>query len=159
TMYQITEPLSDTPSTLFGTDVNGAPLNVPLQDTVIDPVTGDNLITTGAEGKPALLDKFTVTKPSISLVTTLSAPPAAAAGGALVYTVQVTSTSAYALNGAQIVVTLPDGVAFAGSQSNTLAVQGQDVVVSLGRLAKGATKVIQVKGRVGSGVPAATVLI
>src|SRR5262249_58027141 len=78
TLYQITEPLSANQSGQFGTDATGAPLNDPIPDTVIDPATGQ-VISPPATGTPALLDKFTVTRPGLGtgVTATLTAPPTA----------------------------------------------------------------------------------
>jgi len=70
TLYQITEPLQPTSSATaanpapFGTDVNGAPLNDPIPDALVDPSAG-NVVSSPATGQSALLDKFTVTKPDL----------------------------------------------------------------------------------------------
>jgi uncharacterized repeat protein (TIGR01451 family) len=164
TLYQISEPLSDTSSGTpanpapYGTDVSGKPLNDPIPDTLIDPATG--VVQSAGEGTPALLDKFIVTRPNVGgkVAANLSAPPAAAPGGALVYTVTASNRGTIALNGTQVVVTLPPGVSFAGSQSDTLTVQGQDVVVTLGRLAPGARRFVQVKARVPATAAPGTLL-
>src|SRR5215472_13162847 len=62
TLYQITEPLQPTSSATaanpapFGTDVNGAPLNDPIPDALVDPSAG-NVVSSPATGQSALLDK------------------------------------------------------------------------------------------------------
>jgi hypothetical protein len=89
TLYQITEPLTSSSSatssdpTPFGTDVNGAPLNDPIADTLVDPTTG-NVVSAPATGASALLDKFEVTKPDLSenLRVRLSAGHSVVPGGA-----------------------------------------------------------------------------
>jgi uncharacterized repeat protein (TIGR01451 family) len=80
----------------------------------------------------------------------LSAPPSAAPGGALVYTITVKNDSTFALNGAQVRLTLPSSAGFAGSTSDTLTVQGSDVVLTVGRLAVGSQQIVQVKSRVSA---------
>jgi uncharacterized repeat protein (TIGR01451 family) len=99
------------------------------------------------------LDKFTVTKPDVSAGVTaqLSAPPSAVSGGALVFTIVAANHGTIALNGAQVHVTLPAGLTYAGTISDTLTVQGSDVVVTLGRLAPGNQQIVQIKTRVAAG--------
>ena len=141
TLYQITEPLQSTSSATpadpapFGTDINGKPLNDPIPDTDIDPTTG--LVTsTPATGTSALLDKWTITKPEVFplLSATLTAPDKVRSGSALTYTVQVKNSSQYSLNGTQVRLALPDGVTFAGTTGTTATVQGNEVVLTVGRL-------------------------
>jgi hypothetical protein len=163
TLWQITEPLLATSSATtakpapYGTDIHGKPLNDPIPDTLLNATTGA-LISAPAVGKPALLDKFTMTKPDVSssLAAQLSAPPSAAANGALVYSVNLENKSAYSLNGTQVRLTLPAGLTYVGGAGAT--VQGSDVVVTLGRLAAGTQQVIQVKTRVASTATPGSVL-
>ena len=164
TLYQVSEPLSGASSATtatpapFGTDINGKPVNDPLPDTLIDPATGNNAQTTGAEGVPSLLDKITVTKPNVTglLLATLAAPAKVQPNGALVYTVQAINNTPYTLTGVQAVVTLPSGVAFADVLSPNLTLQGATVVMTMGPLAPGQQVVIQVKARVTA--PIGTIL-
>jgi len=159
TLYQISEPLTAAPSAPpqagqtppFGTDVNGNQVPTPLPDTVINGNTGQYVAgTNGQVGVHALLDQFTVTKPSLAgaLAVTLSAPPNVLPGGPLVYTVRVVNNSPYALNGAQIVFTLPNGASYTGPTSDTLTQNGQQIVVTMGRIEAGAARVLQFKSRV-----------
>jgi uncharacterized repeat protein (TIGR01451 family) len=142
TMYQISEPLQASSSATaenpapYGTDVNGNPLNDPIPDTLVDPATGE-VVTPPAEGTPALLDKFTITKPELAqqLTVQLQAPRNARLGATVSYTLNVSNNSAHALNGTQAVFTLPAGSRFAGTLSNTVTQHGQQIVVTLGRLA------------------------
>ena len=159
TLYQITEPLqatsSGTPSdpAPYGTDINGNPLNDPLSDTVLDGTTGAIISPSApASGTPTLLDEWTITKPNLSasMSVQLSAPPSATAGGALVYSVVVNNNSTYSLNGAQVRLTIPSSVTLASSPSDTLTLQGSDVVATIGRLAAGTQQVVQIKTRVAS---------
>lgn len=152
TLYQISEPLSSTASGGFGTDIVGAPLNDPLPDTIFEPPNYTPVATAGAEGTPALLDKIAVTKPSVagSVTATLAAPPAAVVGGALVMTLTVRNNAAFALNGAQIVLTLPAGIVYVGALGGTAMQHGQNVVLTLGRLAPGGTRYVQIQGKVQS---------
>jgi uncharacterized repeat protein (TIGR01451 family) len=155
TLYQITEPLLPTSSATagmpapYGTDYAGQPLKDPIPDTVLDSTTGA-LVSPAATGPSTLLDKFVVTKPDVSSGVTaqLSAPPAATAGGALVFTIVAANHGNVALNGTQIHLTLPAALTFAGTTSETMTVQGNDVVVTLGRLAPGNQQIVQVKTRV-----------
>ena len=173
TLYQISEPLQPTSSATaanpapFGTDVNGVPLNDPIPDTLVDPTTG-NVVTPSAVGQSVLLDKFTVTKPDLGdnqdgnaqggLTANLSAPSQAIAGSTITYSLRVQNDSSYALNGTQVVVSLPAGASFAGTTSDTLTVHGSQVVVTLARLAAGAGQAVQVPATLASGLADGTLL-
>jgi uncharacterized repeat protein (TIGR01451 family) len=164
-LYQITEPLLATSSATAGTpapygrDYAGQRLDDPIPDTVLDSTTGV-LVSPAATGASALLDKFTVTKPDVSSGVTaqLSAPPSAAPGGALVFTIVAANHGAIALNGTQVHVTLSAGLTFAGTTSETLTVQGSDVVVTLGRLAPGNQQIVQIKTRVAANASAGSAI-
>jgi hypothetical protein len=146
TLYQITEPLQATSSATpsnpapFGTDADGRPLNDPIPDTLIDPTTG-NVVTPPATGTPALLDRFTVVKPKLAghLTATVTGGPVASGAATFTYRVAVNNGSPYALNGTQVVLTLPSGVQFAGPVTDASTVHGREVVVTLGRLEAGAS--------------------
>ncbi len=163
THYQISEPLqsvsSGTPDNRYpyGTDMDGHQLKDPLPETLIDPTTG-KVVTRPAVGTPALLDKFTLTKPDITrqLVAQLFAPPVAIANDLLTYKVSVTNNSSYALNGTQVVVTLPSGISFADKLSDSVTKHGQDIALTIGRLEQGARSSVQVKGRVAPNLPLGT---
>lgn len=165
TLFQITEPLQPTSSVTaanpapFGTDVNGTPLNDPIPDTLVDPATGD-VVSAPAAGQSALLDKFTVTKPDIEegVSVHINGPNQAVAGSAITYTVRVRNGSAYPLNGAQIVINLPDGAAFAGTTSDTVTVHGSQIVVTVGRIGVGGTQSVQVNATLASSLSAQTML-
>lgn len=165
TLYQISEPLLSTSSAgpvnpaPFGTDATGNPVNDPIPNTLVNPATGQ-VVTPPANGNSALLDRFTVTKPDVTatLTTSLSAPPAAIADGALVYTVSITNNGAFALNGVQAVITLPPGVDFADMPQANTTLQGNDVVVTIGRISPGEQRIVQVKGRVSSAAAAGATL-
>jgi len=141
TLYQISEPLGTTSSATpanpapFGTDYQGHPVNDPLPNTVFDPVSR-TVMSSAGEGTPALLDKLTVTKPDISEEASvdLSAPRHAEPGGAIDYTFTFRNGSRYALNGAQAVVRLDEGVVFDSASDGSATVHGREIVVSLGRL-------------------------
>jgi hypothetical protein len=149
TLYQISEPLQSTSSataadpTPYGTDVNGQPLNDPIADTEIDPATGQ-VVSTPATGTSALLDKWSITKPDSVLSATLSAPGTVNAGSGLTYTVHMRNNSPYALNGTQVRLHLSGSASFAGTAGETTTVQGNEVVVTLGRLAAGTTQDVSI---------------
>ncbi|MBI1423353.1 MAG: DUF11 domain-containing protein [Gammaproteobacteria bacterium] len=151
TMYQISEPLQATSSATaenpapFGTDVNGIPLNDPIPDTLIDSATG-KVVSAPEEGTPALLDQFTITKPELGhqLKVQLQAPRRAVPGATVSYTLSMRNDSSYALNGTQAVFTLPAGSQFAGAQDDSATQHGDEVVVTVGRLAPGAQRKVSV---------------
>ena len=155
TLYQITEPLtsssSATPSSPapFGTDVNGAPLNNPIPDTLVDPATG-NVVTAPVTGASALLDTFVVTKPDLSenLCVYLSTPHSVAGGGQLTYTLNVQNGSSHGLNGTQAVFEIPSGVTFVASPDGGATQVGNQIVVTIGRLDASASTVVHVQTQV-----------
>ena len=157
TLFQITEPLQSTSSATpadpapYGTDINGKPLNDPIPDTEIDPATGE-VVSSPATGASALLDKWTISKPEVSssLSATLSAPDSVAADGGLTYVVHLKNHSQYSLNGTQVRLLLHDGLSFAGTAGQTTTVQGDEVVVTIGRLAAGSTQDISIPTVVSS---------
>jgi uncharacterized repeat protein (TIGR01451 family) len=159
TLFQISEPLLSTSSATqtnpapYGTDIDGMPLNDPIPDTVIDPSTGQ-VLSAPAIGTPALLDKWTVTKPVFddSVIAKLSAPEKIDGGQTLTYKVSVRDASDYALNGTQVRLRLPHGLTFAGTLSDTVTLQGDEVVVTLGRLATGAEETVYIPALVPSAV-------
>lgn len=165
TLYQISEPLQPSSSATagnpapFGTDVNGMPLNDPIPDTLVDPATGD-VVSAPAVGQSALLDQFTVTKPDVEdgVSMHMDGPNQATPGGTITYSVRVRNGSAYPLNGAQVVISLPDGAAFAGTASDTLTVHGTQVVVTLGRVGVGGMQSVQVNATLASSLAAQTML-
>jgi len=164
THYQISEPLLSTSSATsdnpypYGKDVNGNRINDPIPQTLIDPATGA-VVSAPAEGTPALLDKFTITKPDLTgqLVAKLSAQRSDK--DLLTYEISITNNSRYALNGTQVVVTLPDGVTLADDLSSSTTKHAQDVVLTIGRLEQGAQRSVQVKGRVAANIAAGTKLL
>lgn len=157
TLYQITEPLtsssSATPSSPapFGTDVNGAPLNDPIPDTLVDPATG-NVVTPPTTGASALLDKFVVTKPDLSenLRVHLSTPHSVVGGGQLTYTLNVQNGSSHGLNGTQAVFEIPTGVTFVASPDGGATQVGDQIVVTIGRLDAGASTIVHVQTQVNA---------
>lgn len=154
THYQISEPLQTVSSGKpgrrypYGTDMNGNQLKDPIPVTLVNPTTG-LVVTQPSVGKPALLDKFTITKPDIrrQLVVQLFTPPVVNANKLLTYKVSVTNKSPYALNGTQVVITLPSGMTFAQKLSDSVTQHGQDVVLTIGRLERGAKSNLQIKVR------------
>ncbi len=151
TLFQISEPLQSTSSATaadpapYGTDINGEPVNDPIPDTQIDPSTGQ-VISAPANGPSVLLDKWTITKPELfaSLSGTLSAPVKVRAGQGLTYTVHLKNHSQYSLNGTQVRLALPAGVSFAGTPGSTVTLQGNEVVVTVGRLAAGSEQTVSI---------------
>jgi hypothetical protein len=159
TLYQITEPLGATSSATpqqpapFGTDYRGRPLNDPIPDTVFDPVTR-TVVSPPATGTPALLDKVSVMKPDISdrVTVKLKAPEHVSPGDSIAVSFSFKNDSPYALNGTQVVITLPDGVSFDFTSVGTATVQGREVVVSLGRTASKQHVEVEIRGRVSQSV-------
>jgi hypothetical protein len=166
TLYQISEPLGTTSSATaqhpapFGTDYKGGPLNDPLPDTVFDPVA-KTVVSAPATGQPALLDKITVTKPDISedVEVELRAPEEVTRGGPIELAFAFRNRTEHALNGTQVVFTLPEGVAFESTNAGTTTVQGRDVVVSLGRTLPGQTIEIQMRGSVSRSAKPGSTLV
>ena len=154
-LYQISEPLQATSSATpsnpapFGTDVNGVPLNDPIPDTLIDPVTG-KVVSQPAAGNPALLDAFTVTKPEVgeTLMTKLLAPRTASPGSVLNYTLSIDNRTGYPLNGTQAIVTLPQGVDFSGTPGDAITQNGREVVITIGRLEAAETRNVHVEVKI-----------
>jgi hypothetical protein len=145
TLFQITEPLRSTSSATpqnpapFGTGADGQRLNDPIGDTLIDPTTGQ-VVSAPETGTPALLDKFSVRKPDLDDMTAVVIGPAAVFGGkTATFDVHVANRSRFALNGTQVVFTLPEGTDFAGVVDDHTTVQGREVVTTVGRLEKGAS--------------------
>jgi uncharacterized repeat protein (TIGR01451 family) len=151
TLFQISEPLQSTSSATsadpapYGTDISGNPLNDPIADTQVDPTTG-SVISSPATGTSALLDKWTVTKPEVagSVSATLSAPSHVQSGETLTYSVLLKNNSSYSLNGTQVKLLLPPNVTFTGTTGDTITVNGNEVVVTVGRLAAGANQTISI---------------
>ena len=145
TLFQISEPLQSTSSATaadpapYGTDINGTPLNDPIPDTEIDAATGE-LISPSATGPSALLDKWTVVKPDVTpgVSVQITGADKVKCGATLTYTVTIKNSSSYALNGAQVRFPLPSGESFAGTR------QGNEVVITLGRIDMGATATAQI---------------
>ena len=151
TLFQISEPLQRTSSATaadpapYGTDINGNPLNDPIPDTQVDPNTGD-VISTPATGKPALLDKWTVTKPDLrgSVSAEIFAAEKVKAGDLFAYKVNIKNSSPYALNGTQVRFPIPQGESFAGTLGGSISLQGNEVVITVGRVLIGETQTVEI---------------
>jgi len=151
TLYQITEPLSANSSAApgnpapNGVDFYGNALNDPLSDTVINPATGQ-LMTSDTDGTPALLDKWTIEKPNLggALTARFVAPHRRNHGGPSSYSVSVTNNSQYALNGAQIVLNLPDPSFYCDPLDENHRIVEQQAVITIGRIEAGATTSVPV---------------
>jgi hypothetical protein len=86
------------------------------------------------QGTPNLLDKWTIEKPDLgrSVAVRLAPQPYGSKSNA----VTVSNNSSYALNGAQLVLRDCD---YDGPVDDTHTVAGKNVVITLGRIAPGAT--------------------
>ena len=71
-------------------------------------------------------------------------------GGALTYSVLLKDNSQYSLNGTQVRLILPSNAIFAGATGDTTTVQGNVVVVTVGRLAAGTEQTVSVNTTVSS---------
>jgi hypothetical protein len=159
TLYQISEPLQSTSSATpadpapFGTDINGVPLHDPIPDTEVDPATGQ-VVSAPATGASALLDAWTVTKPEVdgAVIAQLSGPAEVKAGQNIAYKVAVRNDSDFALSGTQVRFRLPHDLKFAGTASNVLTVQRDEIVLTLGHLAIGAQTTVEIPTLVQSDV-------
>ncbi|WP_315729546.1 MULTISPECIES: metallophosphoesterase family protein [unclassified Bradyrhizobium] len=134
THYQISEPLLATSSAStalpapYGRDYYGNPVKDPVPDTVVDPATG-KVVTPSQDGPSVLLDKWTIEKPDLDDKVTVR----------LVYQnsglkLKVKNRSQYALNGAQLVL---EAGSYSGPIDDTHNVIGDELVVTLGRIAAG----------------------
>lgn len=155
TLYQISEPLQASSSATaadpapYGTDIHGVPLHDPIPDTKLDAASGQ-LLSAPAAGSSALLDAWTVTKPDVggAVIARLSAPGQVKSGQTMTYQVSVRNDSEYPLNGVQVRLHLPESLEFAGTASGTVTVHGDEVVLTLGRLAVGASQTVDVPASV-----------
>jgi len=165
TLYQISEPLQATSSAMgsdpapFGTDVNGKTINDPIPDTLIDPATG-LVVSAPADGPSVLLDKFSVTKPNLSekLRVHLHAPQSVGPHSFFTYRLHIRNGSSHNLNGTQAVFDLPRGVKLIDSPDGSATQIGDDVVVTVGRLAAGASMNVHLNVSVSPGVHSGEVL-
>jgi uncharacterized repeat protein (TIGR01451 family) len=99
-----------------------------------------------------LLDKWTVTKPELddSVIAKLSAPRKIKAGQTLTYTVSIRNDSEYGLNGTQVRFRLPQSVTFAGTRSDTVTVDGNEIIVTVGHVAAGSDQTVEIPVLVSS---------
>jgi uncharacterized repeat protein (TIGR01451 family) len=99
-----------------------------------------------ATGTSALLDKWTVAKPELgsSVDAKLVAPDKVDAGQNFKYVVTIRNNSQYALNGTQVRLELPGDVTFAGTLGDSVTLQGDEVVVTVGRVAVGGEQTIEI---------------
>jgi uncharacterized repeat protein (TIGR01451 family) len=67
-------------------------------------------------------------------------------GDGIDYTFMFQNGSRHALNGAQAVLTVPEGVVFQSVSRGSATENGQDIVVSLGRLAGNSTVTLHIRG-------------
>ena len=127
---------------------------------MFDPV-GKNVLSAPSTGQPALLDKVTVTKPDVSddVEVELSAPEKVESGKPIDLVFTFENETEHALNGTQVVFTLPEGVAFESTNAGTATVQGRDVVVSLGRTPPGQTITVQLHGHVSKSAKPGSTLV
>ena len=159
TLFQISEPLQSTSSATsadpapYGTDINGTPLNDPIPDTEVDPTTGE-VVSAPATGTSVLLDKWTVTKPELrsSLSVVLSAPKILQSGQAFSYSLTIQNNSSFALNGTQVRFKIPDNVTFTGTFSDILTLQGNELVITIGRLSASGSRTIEIPVQVSQTV-------
>jgi uncharacterized repeat protein (TIGR01451 family) len=160
TLYQISEPLQASSSATsadpapYGTDINGTPLNDPIPDTQLEAANGQ-LLSAPATGTSALLDQWTVTKPEVSdgVIAWLSAPKKVSPGQPFSYTVFLRNGSAYPLNGTQVRVRLPEAVSFVGTASDTVTLDGAEVIVTIGRVAEGREQTMELPALLSSQAP------
>jgi hypothetical protein len=150
THYQISEPLLPTSSATtvtpapFGVDYYGKPINDPIPDTTVSTATGQ-VVGVTPPGTPDLLDKWTIEKPDLddSVAVRLAPQPY----GSTSKVVVITNKSPYGLTGAQLV--LRDADDYTGPLDDTHTVQGDRLIITLGRIAPGATVSVTVPFRGG----------
>jgi uncharacterized repeat protein (TIGR01451 family) len=99
-----------------------------------------------------LLDKWAVIKPEVgdSVRAKLSASTKIKAGQTLTYTISIKNESDYSLNGTQVRLRLPQFVTFAGTPGDTGSVVGDEVVVTVERVAAGSDQSIEIPVTVSS---------
>jgi len=139
THYQISEPLQAKSSATsgdpapFGTDYYGHSLNDAMADTLVNPANGQ-VVGSNPEGTPDLLDKWSIEKPDLAGSVTAQLVTYAYSGDKK--TLTIANKSPYALNGTQLVL---DNAAFGGAADDTHTVLPGGIVITLGRIAAGAT--------------------
>jgi Calcineurin-like phosphoesterase len=136
THYQISEPLlpkssasGSTPAP-YGRDYYGQAIKDPIPDTVFDPATGQ-LVAITPDGTPDLLDKWTIEKPDLDEKVTARITPN--------HSVTVANDSPYGLNGAQLVLHLPEAATYTGPIDDDHTLFGDRLVVTLGHIDQGET--------------------
>jgi hypothetical protein len=150
THYQISEPLLPTSSATtinpapFGVNYYGQPFNDPIPDTLVDPATGQ-VVGANPPGTPDLLDKWTIEKPDLDHAVTVRLAPQPYGSDSKVAV--IANNSPYGLNGAQLVLDGADD--YTGPLDDTHTVQGDRLVITLGRIAPGATASVTVPMRGG----------
>jgi hypothetical protein len=88
----------------------------------------------------------------------LEAPEHVKRGHPIALSFALKNHSRYALNGTQVVVTLPEGVSFDFVSAGTATVHGHEVVVSLGRTLPGQRIELEIDGHVSPSVSRDTTL-
>jgi hypothetical protein len=148
THYQISEPLLPTSSATtvtpapYGLDYYGKPINDPIPDTMVNPATGQ-VVGVTPPGTSDLLDKWTIEKPDLDdSVTARLAPKHYDSANNVVV---IANKSPYGLSGAQLV--LQDADDYTGPLDDTHTVQGDHLVITLGRIAPGTTTSVTVPFR------------
>lgn len=87
-----------------------------------------------------------MTKPEVvgSVAAKLSAPTEINPGQTFTYVVSVRNDSEFALNGTQVRFHIPASLTFAGATSDSVTKQGDEVVFTLSRLARGAEQTVEI---------------
>jgi hypothetical protein len=138
TLYQISEPLggrfSGTPAhpAPYGVDFHGKALNDPLPETQIDPTTARIISPQNEEGSPVVLDRWSIEKPNLQGAVNVRRV-AAASGIRFI----IEDHSAYALNGAQLVLRLPRAACYRGPRDDRHTLRGERLVLTVGRIERG----------------------
>jgi hypothetical protein len=119
---------------------------------MVDPATG-LVVSPPATGPSALLDKWTITKPQVGsgVSVKLAASGKVQAGSGITLTVHLDNASTLPLNGAQVRLHLSNGLKFAGTSGDNITIQGNEVVVTVGRLDAGASQDVTVPVTVSGG--------
>jgi hypothetical protein len=159
THYQISEPLSSTSSASaanpapYGYDFYGEAIKDPLPDTLLDPTTGQ-LLSANQNGTPTLLDKWTIEKPDLggAVEAHFFALRDSRRGAPKDYHVSIANHSNYALNGAQIVLDLPDSAVYGGIIDDKHTVIDHKLIVTLGRVERGEKTSVEIPLDFGHGI-------
>lgn len=80
----------------------------------------------------------------------LVTPDKVHAGQNFTYTVTISNKSQYALNGTQVRLELPRAVGFAGTLGDTVTLQEDEVVVTVGRVAVGGEQTVEIPVQVSA---------